>query len=171
MFKGKPVTRGITQGPILGPVLFRAFITDVAVLSAPSAGLLRGAVDGLEERDATQRDLGRIQEWARVNHMKCKRSRARSFIWLRAIRNISTGCGVNGVKGTEKNLGIMVDDKLNMSQQSALAVQKASCTLGCITRSVASRSREVILPLCSAFMILHLEGHDNNWRAERIGAI
>lgn len=169
MFKGKPVTRGITQGPILGPVLFRAFITDVAVLSAPSAGLLHGAVDGLEERDATQRDLGRIQEWAPVNHMKCKRSRARSFIWLRAIRNISTGWRVNGMKGTEKNLGIMVGDKLNMSQQSA--VQKASCTLGCITRSVASRSREVILPLCSAFMILHLEGHDNNWRAERIGAI
>lgn len=42
--------------------------------------------------------------------------------------------------------GIMVGDKLNMNQQSALAVGRANCALGCITTSTASRSREVILP-------------------------
>ncbi|GAB0195147.1 hypothetical protein GRJ2_001980000 [Grus japonensis] len=57
----------------------------------------------------------------------------------------------------EKDLGVLVDKKLNMSQQCALAAQKANHVLGHIKSSVTSRSREGILPFCSALVRPHLE--------------
>ena len=50
----------------------------------------------------------------------------------------------------EKDLGVSVDKRFNMSQQCALTAQKANSILGCIMRSVISRLRQVILSFYSA---------------------
>jgi len=56
-----------------------------------------------------------------------------------------------------EGLGVLGDDRVTMSQQRALGAKKANRILGCIKRSVGSRAREVLLPLCSALLRPHLQ--------------
>ena len=54
-------------------------------------------------------------------------------------------------------MGVLVDEKLDVSQQCTFAVWKANCVLGCFKKGVASREKEVTAPFYSALVRPHLE--------------
>ncbi|GAB0186290.1 hypothetical protein GRJ2_001094300 [Grus japonensis] len=150
---------------VLGPALLNVFAVDTnsriecTLSKFVNDTKLCGAVNTLEERDAIQRDLDRLERWAHVNHVKFNKAKCKvlHMSWANLKHNYRLGAEWIESSLEEKEFGVLADEKLNMSQQCTLAAQKANCILGCIKNRVTSRLREVILPLYSALMRLQLE--------------
>jgi len=100
-----------------------------------------------------------LERWAHANLMKFSKTKCKVLHVSQGNPKHKYRLGGEWLDSSpeEKDLGMFIEKKLNVSQQCALAAQKANRILGCIKRTVASRSREVILSLYSALTRSHLE--------------
>ncbi|KAK4828075.1 hypothetical protein QYF61_023135 [Mycteria americana] len=102
---------------------------------------LGGAVDSLDGRHTLQRDLDRLESWAVTNCIKFNESKYR-------ILHLGSG-----------NPGYMykLGDESSPGERDLRCYLRANHVLGCIKHSIASWTREVIVPLYTALVWPHLE--------------
>jgi len=161
----RPVTSSVPHGSVLSSSLLNMSINNLGeggerTLNNFANDTKLGGVDETPEgRASTQRDINRLTKWANRNPMKFNMEKCKV---LQLKRNDSVHQYMLGATQLEnsfegKDLGVLVDIKVNMSQQCALVAKKVNGILGCIRQSTASRSREVILPLYSALVRPHME--------------
>ena len=167
----KKVLSGIPQGSVIGPILFVIFINDMPAqvihnfckLFADDCKLF-GPVTSSGE-NLVQSDLANLEHWSKIwqlpfNAKKCK---VMHFGHNNPLKEYILNGQVLERTGAEKDLGVMVDDKLKFHIHTAFAVKKANRMLGIIRRTYVTRDAVTIPILYKSMVRPHLEYGNAIW--------
>ena len=166
-----PVTSGVPQGSVLGPLLFLIYINDMP--DVVSSAIKMFADDTKVYRNVShpyqiqelQHDIDCVVEWSDrwqlpFNQAKCKCLHVGSGNQKHAYLIRDT---VLESVSEERDLGVHIDSTLKFRKQAASAVSKATQLLAVIRRSFAYLNEQTLTLLYKTLVRPHLEYGNVIW--------
>ncbi|RMC12460.1 hypothetical protein DUI87_09977 [Hirundo rustica rustica] len=102
--------------------------------------------DAPDGQDDIQRDLYTLEKWVHENLMRFNKTKYMELHLEQLYQHRQGDEPIESSPG-EKDLGLLVGERLDMSWKCALTAQRAKRVLGHIQRDMASWAREKFLPL------------------------
>ena len=184
------VLSGVPQGSVLGPLLFLIFINDMpslvghfCKLFADDTKLIAVIKDNLDYA-TLQSDIDKLVDWSKLwrmsfNEDKCKAmfidKRRHNLLNMAFLEDAPgthiklTMCDEQGKEhvleevSTERDLGILINNKLKWHNQVAYAKNKAYATIGLLKRTFKFWTPESLRILYCTYVRPHLEYCSAAW--------
>jgi len=171
----RSVSSGIPQGSVLGPILFIIYINDLpqsidsdSKIFADDTKVYRN-IDSSDDRTKLQNDINSLEAWSQkwqieFNIDKCSvvhigKDNA-EYDYFMTINNVHKQ--LSNSDG-EKDLGVLVDKKLNFNQHIEKTVNAANKTLGVLKRNFRHTPQSAFITLYKTLVRSKLEYANVIW--------
>ena len=169
------VSSGIPQGSVLGPILFLIFINDFPLviqafikLFADDAKIYQ-IVSSLAEVAQLQDVLDNSVDWALVwkmffNFKKCKHMHLgiHDMNQTYTMKKDQEEVPIEKVEA-EKDLGVIIDNKLTFSKHISTKIKVANRNLGLVFRTFTYIDKDIFLNLFKSIVRPHIEYASSVW--------
>jgi len=173
--KWYPVSSGIPQGSVLGPLLFVLFINDLpdvvkyaqTYLFADDLKLFM-QTSSEEDSHRLQEDINSIHQWSETNLLALHPGKCKSMhIASRPSVDVPYTYQLNGAEVAkselEKDIGVLIDQRLSFQDHMHAKINKANSILGVILRTMEYKDETSLLTLYKALVRPQLEYCNQVW--------
>lgn len=173
----KPVTMGVPQGSILGPLLFLLFINDLpsslnhtnCLLYADDTTIFTSQKTTAELESSLNSDLCNIYQWCVNNHLYMNPSKT-TFVVFSSAQNtfpspvsVSLNNHIISVSDHVKFLGVILDKHLKYNYHVLSILKKASFGIHVLIKARPYFQSRIILSLYYAYIHSHLSYCISSW--------
>ena len=148
-----PVSSGVPQGSVLGPILFLAYIYELPEQVKSRERLFADhtamylAISSTTEGQVLQTDLACLEQWEKMWDMQFNPSKCQVLHITRKVKPLNTKYILHNVElegaSTEKYLGVIIVDDLSWSPHIDNTTKKANQTLGFLKRNIRVHNKDL----------------------------
>ena len=162
-----PVSSGVPQASVLGPILFLAYINDLPEHVRSRVRLFADDTAMYSEANIVQEDLHKLEKWEEAWDMSFNPSKCQVLNVTRLKTPIPSEYSLHNTElesvSAAKYLGVTISDNLNWGTHIDIITKNANQTLGFLKRNIKVHNQDLMSTAYKTLIRSQLEYASTVW--------